>query len=313
MKLSSRLNVLGAAFLLALLVAGGPARGATMVDRIVAVVNGEIITLYELNQEVQSALATMETDSINKAQIESFRPKVLQSMVNDLLLKQEAERFEITVSDVEVENRLDQIRQQRDVSQEEFQDLLDRQGMTLADYKEKIREEIKKSRVLSSMVRQKVVVTEKEMQDYYEANLSSFTKPRSVHLRLILVQDRQKLMDLRERIRSGDLSFSQAAQKYSQGPGAEQGGDLGRMDWNDLRQNWREALQSVDSGEMSDIFALQGRYALLYVEDLYSGGKRSLDEVRDQIRDSIYSRKLEHRYQEYIQGLRSKAVVDVRL
>lgn len=85
------------------------------------------------------------------------------------------------------------------------------------------------------------------------------------------------------------------------------------MKWKDLRQNWKEALRNVGPGEMSDIFPLQGRYALLYVQDMTSGGSRSLDEVRDQIRDAIYAQKLEDRYQEYIQSLRSKAVVDVRL
>ena len=313
MKLSSRLKLVSAAVLWALLVAGSAAHGATMVDRIVAVVNGDIITLYELNQEVQSALATMEADSINQAQIESIRPKVLQSMVNDILLKQEAERFEISVSDTEVDNRIDQVRQQRNLSQEDFQRLLDKQGMTLTEYKERIREEIKKNRVLSSMVRQKVVVTEKEMQDYYQANQSSFTESKRVHLRLMLVEDKQQLMDLRQRIRAGDISFPQAAQEYSKGPGADQGGDLGRMKWKDLRQNWKEALRNVGPGEMSGIFSLQGQYALLYVQDMTSGVSRSLDEVRDQIRDTIYAQKLEDRYQEYMQSLRAKAVVDVRL
>jgi peptidyl-prolyl cis-trans isomerase SurA len=313
MKLNSRLEITCAILLWFFLVVAGPARAATMVDRIVAVVNGEIITLYELNQEVQSTLATMKADSINEKQVEGIRSRVLQSMVNDLLLKQEAERFEISVSDVEVENRLDQIRQQRDLSQEDFQKLLDRQGMTLAEYKDRIREDIKKNRVLSSMVRQKVVVTEQEMQEYYQNNLDAYTKPRSVHLRLLLMQDRQELLSLRDRIRSGELSFTQAAREHSQGPGADQGGDLGRMDWADLANNWKEALKSVSADEMSDIFPLRGQFALLYVEKIHSGGTRPLEEVRDQIRDRIYARKLEDRYQEYIQSLRSKAVLDVRL
>jgi peptidyl-prolyl cis-trans isomerase SurA len=234
-------------------------------------------------------------------------------MVNDLLLKQEAERFEISVSDVEVENRIDQIRQQRDLSQEDFEKLLDRQGMTLVEYKDRIREDIKKNRVLSSMVRQKVVVTEQEMQEYYQNNLDAYTKPKSVHLRLLLLQDRRELRTLRDRIRSGELSFPQAAREHSQGPGADQGGDLGRMDWADLAKNWKEALKNVTAHETSDIFPLQGQFALLYVEKIHSGGTRPLEEVRDQIRDRIYARKLEDRYQEYIQSLRSKAVVDVRL
>jgi len=313
MKLNSRLKITGAILVWLFLVAFSTAQAATMVDRIVAVVNGEIITLYELNQEVQSTLATMKSDSISQEQVEGIRSRVLQSMVNDVLLKQEAERFEISVSDVEVENRIDQIRQQRNLSQEEFEKLLDRQGMMLAEYKDRISEDIKKNRVLSSMVRQKVVVTEQEMQEYYQNHLDSYTKPRSVHLRLLLLQDRQKLLALRDRIRSGEMTFSQAASEHSQGPGADQGGDLGRMDWADLAKNWKEALKDISADEMSDIFPLQGHFALLYVEKIFSGGTRPLEEVRDQIRDRIYARKLEDRYQEYIQSLRSKAVLDVRL
>jgi peptidyl-prolyl cis-trans isomerase SurA len=294
------------------LAAQGPAK---IVNRIVAVVNGEVITLHELQQRVNSNLPGQDNNLRNadQAREDRMRQRVLQSMINDQLLEQEAERLELEVSDVEVEQQVKQIRQKRDLSKQKFRDLLQKNGLTLQEYKQRLREEIKKSRLLNSMVRQKVVVSQEEIESYYRKHKDEYRTPKCYHLRLILMQDRDELSRVRSRIDSGQLGFAEAAKKYSRGPGAPDGGDLGMCPHKDLRSEWKQAVQDLQAGEMSEIFSLQGHYALLYVESTQSGGVTPLSKVRDKIREKLYQEKLQARFKDYIDQLRSKAVVDVRL
>jgi len=287
---------------------------AKTVNRIVAVVNGEVITLFDLQKEMGNPLLQSRSQQLASRQGSmAHKKKVLRSMVNHELFEQEAERLEITVSDVEVENQIEQIKRERDLSNEELEESLEQSGLTMKGFKEKLRQDIKINRLLSSMVRQKVVVSEEEIATYFEEHKEQYVTPKKLHLRIILHPSRQKLRTVKERIEQGEISFTEAAGKHSQGPGADQGGDLGLVNWKDLRSTWKEAIGGLEPGDMSRVFSMQGNAALLKLESVQSRSSRQLSEVRDSIRQKIYSQKLKDRYEEYVQELRSKAVVDVRL
>ncbi|MDZ7760273.1 MAG: SurA N-terminal domain-containing protein [Desulfovermiculus sp.] len=287
---------------------------AKLVNRIVAVVNGEIITLHELKTEVQGGGPGIDQSGPESAQkSQDMQRRVLEAMINDKLIKQEAERFEIQVSDAEVDAQIEQIKKENNLSQDEFEQAVRDQGMTLDGYRQAMQEEIMKSRVLSNMVRQKVVVGEDEMRDYFEQHKEEYRQPQKVHLRIILHPDRGRLEKVRESIVSGDISFAEAAGSVSQGPGADQGGDLGVYAWKNLRPEWRDILNHLQPGEVSQVFSLQGNYAILALEEMTDEQTQSFESVKEEIRQKLYARKLEERFSDYIQGLREKAVIDVRL
>jgi peptidyl-prolyl cis-trans isomerase SurA len=185
--------------------------------------------------------------------------------------------------------------------------------MDMEEYRQVLRDEIRKNRVLSSMVRQKVVVAEDEMRSYYEQHNDQFRRPKTVGLRIIVHPSRERVKQVRRAIASGEVSFAQAAASVSQGPGADQGGRLGSFAWKDLKPDWRRMLDGLEAGQMTPVFSLQGNAALLAVEDVANKQVQPFEAVKDKIRQQIYGQKLEDRYQEYIQGLKEKAVIDLRL
>ena len=287
---------------------------AKMVNCIVAVVNGEVITLHELKTEVQGGVPGLEGKGPENGQNSSaIQRRVLEAMINDTLLKQEAERFEIDVSGAEIDAQIEQIKKENNLSQAEFKQAVRDQGMTLDEYRQAMREEIMKSRVLSNMVRQKVVVGEDEMREYFKEHEDKYRQPQKVHLRIIIHPDRNRLKQVRQSIVSGKLSFADAARSVSQGPGADQGGELGEFAWKDLKPEWRGILEQLQPGDVSQVFSLQGNYAILALEQFTDEQTQSFDTVKEEIRQQLYARKLEKRYSEYMQGLREKAVIDVRL
>jgi len=294
-----------------------PAPGQTeTVNEIVAVVNGEAITRFELQNTMNSSLASSRVGpkvAQMKGDADEER-RVLRSMINEMLFRQEADRLGITVSDETVRSRLEQIRRKNGLSREELKAYLARQGRDLSQFQDMIRRKIKVNRLLGSMVQQKVVVTEQELRDYFEKHKRELLGPRRISLSLILMQDKQKLKALRARISKGELSFAEAARRHSRGPNADSGGDLGEMTSKDLSSGVRRVVQGLEPDEMSEVFSLKDGYAVVHLDKVLSSGKGdAFSRVRDKMRKKIYSRKVRQRYREYVGKLRSKAVIDIRL
>jgi len=302
--------------IMCLVVCAPVAQADEVVDRIVAVVNGEIITLFDINQQIKGFTQQFEgrtmTSEEEKA-LESVRKRVLAQMVNDLLLEAEAERLEMTVSDVEIKNQVEAFKKQHGLTEEQFQDQLKLQGMTRKDYEETVRKDIMRQRLIGAMVRRKVVVTDEEMKTYYKEHEGDFSQDKKVELALIIVDPGFDIQELRDRLLKGEISFGQAASMYSTGPGVEQGGEIGEIRWADMRDSWKDVLRGLGKGDTTEPFDLNGNQALLHIVALTPGDTLPFEDVKAKIRDILYRPRIEKRYQEYMEGLKNKAVVDIRL
>jgi len=298
-------------FLILILMIFSPVQGK-MIDKVVAVINGEIVTLHELNQRLENNTDRAKTPDISQDSVNKQK-RVLRSMVNNILLEQEADRLQITVSDMEVENRIDRMLESRGLSREQFEDMLEQRNISLREYKSRIKRQIKKNKLLSSMVRQKVIVTEQEIREYYRENEEKYTQSKQCKICIILMQHKTSLQNIVHRIHKGEISFELAAQKYSRGPARDKGGCLGTFKWSDMKKNWKSVIRNLHPGEVSEVVSLDKGYAAFKLDSEIKRNKTPLQEVRNKIRDKIYSEKLRSRYEKYLQDLRSEAVVEVKL
>jgi peptidyl-prolyl cis-trans isomerase SurA len=292
------------------------AHAEEIVDRIVAVVNGEIITLFDVNQQIKGYTQQFEGRVLTRDEekaLQAVRKKVLTQMVNDLLLEAEAKRLEMTVSDVEIKNQVEALKQQNNLTEEQFLDQLKLQEMTRKDYEEKVKKDIMRQRLIGAMVRRKVVITEEEMKRYYAEHQDDFSGEKKVELAMILVDPGFDIQELRNRLLAGEISFGQAAAQYSLGPGKDQGGEIGEVRWADMRDSWKEVLRGLEEGDISEPFDLNGNQAFLRVLNLTPGDAPPFEEVKDKIRDILYRPRIEERFQDYMEGLKTKAVLDIRM
>ncbi|MGM0645178.1 MAG: SurA N-terminal domain-containing protein [Thermodesulfobacteriota bacterium] len=305
-----------ALFLVFFFAGAAPVAGEQVVDRIVAEVNGEMITLYELEQKAKPILERFQNKQdggLSEAQKKEVLKRVLQNMIDNMLLQQEAERLEMEIEDSKVRDRIRDIKNQRDWDDERFEQMLAKEGLERGEFEEKLQEDMVRQRLVNAMVRRKVVVTEEEIQGYYDENQDEFSQEKKVELRLLVVPSREKAETLRQRIVEGELDFAQAAREFSQGPAAEQGGDLGWVQWDDLASKWKDVLRSTDQGSITKPFPLQGQTALLYLEQVQDGEAQPLSAVRDTIAEQLRGPKFEKQLDTYLQRLRDKAVIDIRL
>lgn len=294
----------------------GTARAADLVDRVAAVVNGEFITLFEVNENLKPYLERFGDRALGpaeRAQLESVRRQVVDRMINDILIKQDAARLNIVVSDSEVAEQVRQIRNRSRLNDEEFENRLKLEKLTRQEFEARLRDDMLRQRLLGAMVRRKVVVTPEEVQQYYDANKARYGKDAKVDLGLIMLPPGQDAEELRRQILAGRIGFEEAAKQYSVGPGAQQGGAIGVLGLGDINEDWRAALQGVKPGDLSRPFPVREYQALLKLKSSSAGSVQTLSEVQEDIREALSKRKQDEYFNEYMEKLRSKAVIDVKL
>ena len=325
----SKLSVM----LVLLLALAATAHAAELVDRVVAVVNGKLITLFDLDTRVAELVQRTQGVAIKPGDpmYDDLRKQVLDSMITDLLIESEAARLKINVSETELDNQLEELKKKNNMNQQQFVAELAKEGMTLADFRKRMRQDNMKKRLLGYMVHRKVLVTDDEIRDYYEKNKGSLSSSKSIlgpkvsgNIGFIMVSNVKQAEDLRAKIDSGSISFADAAKKYSIGPGKDQGGDLGDVQAKDLAAPLRSALQAVPAGKVSAPVMLDGKAVLLTLRTPSGQAPApkaapaapagpSYESAKEQIQETLYKQKFDKLFQEYIDNLRSKAVVEVKL
>jgi len=309
-------TAVAALLLVAALLACAPAWAAdTVLDGIMAVVNGKIITKYELDERMRPVYDQMRGRQLNTdeiMQIQALKKKVLDQMVEDQLLLTEAERYKLTIGDSEVEEQIKVFMAKRNLNDAEFKRQLELQRMTRAEFARNMQRDMIRHRLIGGVVANKIVVTDSEVEERYKERKAEFSKDSMVQLALILLPAGMSAKDLKADIEAGKASFAQAAQKYSQGPNASQGGDIGYIAWKDLAPEWNAALAGLKPGQISNPVRIQDFEGLLQVVSLKEGEELPLDAVRDQIYQSLHDAKFEKTFAEFMQKLREKAVIEYK-
>jgi len=314
------------------LAASSAACAQQLVDRIAAAVNGEVITLFDVDSKVKplvdQALQQNPAADMNTL-VRQFRNTILQSMINDILLKQEADRLQVEVTEAEIENHIRDIKEKQGLTEEALLNKLALQGLSREEYTKMVREQIVKHRLIGFMVHRKVLVSDEDIDKYIAGHgstpgLSSSDTATNKSVRfelLVLPTDKDPGKVLAE-VNSGEKPFASAVAEYSVGPGKENGGDLGVFEWKDLGPELREALSGLSVGQISQPFSLQGQTAMVRMKELDapgsapsspSSGASAPDASREEIRQILEQQMIEAQFQHYIEKLRGKAVIKVNI
>lgn len=281
-------------------------------DRILVKINDEIITQYDLEEELKPILAQIGKRALTSAeqeQVNKIRKQVLERMINDSLMAQEIKKFEITIPDNVVEDELVKFKEERGLTDQEFAVTLEKDGLTLDEFRKKLRNIIEKQELLGFMVHSKVLVTDTEIQKEYDARRDDYVLEKLVSLAIIMLPSDISVIEVKKRIEDGELTFSEAAEKYSVGPGKEEGGSIGDVEWSDLADDWRESLEGIKEGGVSSPVTVQGKNSLLSPIKIIEDRLVPLEEVRDGIFERLMNAKREKIFDEYFDKLKQSSVI----
>ena len=282
------------------------------VNKIVAVVNGEMISLHELRGHLGAELARQRI-APNDPRVPTLQAQMLDSMINDILIRQEAKRYKVSVSDAEVEAELKKIIERTGMTPAQFDAQIKRDGTTREIIKERLGNNLLRQRMSNFMVVRKIIVTKEEIDYYYAKHKDEFSGQRTADFSLIMLPEKLNAQGIYQQLRSGALSFEDGAVKYSADKTAEQKGHVVGVPWDRLPGDMQKLLSSLKDGQMSPLLRTQGGFVIIRRDRMSEGKPLTLQEATPKIEEIIRAPRLEERFKEYTSQLRSKAVIDIRM
>ena len=298
---------------------------AEVVDRIIAYVNDDIITLSELNERTNAFVAARRQNPFLREEeqsLEEIRRNILDLLINERLAAQEISRLKISVSDEEVAEAIGTILRENRLTQETLEAKLRQDGKTIEDLREQIKAGLEQKKLVNREVSSKTVITDEMIQAYYEDHIEEFQRKERWRIQDIYLpftptdtpEERTHLRNVAkqilERLRTED-DFTSLAKRYSQGPGAEAGGDLGFFSKGELEPVLEAAIEALKPGEVSpDIETTRGIH-IIKLTEVDKTPAKPLEEVEGTIRDLLYRREVDFRYREWLSGLRERSYVKI--
>jgi len=301
--------------------------GAAVIDRIVAVVNDDIITLSELNRDLESYMKRADKSfkgADREKFVEQVRLAILNDLINGKLVIQEAKKMGIVVTDGDIDDVIEDTLNRRKMSMEEMEVAIAGDGHTFEEYREEARRHLIKMRLIGREIRSKITVSQKEIGDYYRQHRNDYEGKEAVRIKQILIiiptgcdiETKQKLEENAEgilkRLKSGE-SFSTLAAKFSQRPAAKVGGDLGYVEKGLMFPVVDEIAFKLKTGETSKIVESPIGFHIIKIMDKRGEGIKPLDSVREEIMRKIGNKKIEKKFQKWLKEKREKSLIEIRL
>ena len=300
---------------------------AEIIERIVAVVNDDIITLSELKSISLPYLGRMKSKfsvTYTDEEIRGTERQILNQMIDEKLINQEAERLKIEITEKEVALASQEVRDRSQLTEKQFEQALAEDGMTMESYQKQLRDEMKKMRLIDQEVKAKVHVTKKEIDEYYKAHKDDYNAPPEARLQQILLlipvdATSQEVEQIRERaeqihaaIKQGE-DFNAMVKNYSQDATAATGGDMGVFRQGELFSALDDAAFTLMVGEVSSVIQTPKGFHIIRVLDKVDRRQMTDEEKRDEIDALLYNQKVEDAIKKWIKELKKKSYLVINL
>ncbi len=301
-----------------------------LIDKVVAVVNDDIITLSEVEQEAEGMYRVIAQKSSGESLLQVLdeaRQKTIDTLIDRKLIAQQGKQFNISVNEKEIENGFEKVLDRSGLSKPEFRKKLLESGMTEKSYRASIGAQILQSKLISFYVRSKIIITEAVILDYYDENYTFRVEKGNYYLLQMGFTwdkdiDSEKLAGKKEATRKraervhnlalNGQDFKMLAKKFSDLPSATDGGDIGTFTLDEMASSMRSAVGSLSPGGISEIIETNAGYQFF---KLLSGDENaivitsSFEEVKDEIKEKLYEQRLREAYSEWVKELKEKAYI----
>lgn len=299
---SAARGVTAFAFLFALGIGGAPtpARAQQEIGRVVASVDGEPITMHEVED-----LAVQSGNPIPPGEFATspIAKKALKAVIAQKLIEQEVKKYEDKIDEAQVDRYLTEVRQTKHMSDAQFRQQLQASGLSYEDIRKRARLDLQKAMMIEQQVRGKIEIPKADMQTYYDSHKSDFTVEKErLKLAQILIAvpanataqqmsaAQKKAEQIRARALKGD-DFNDLARTYSDDDSKSNGGELGWFEPADVMDQILAAVKDLKPGQVSASIRTSHGIHIVKLEDHEVPGVRPLAEVQDKIRAMLTDRE----------------------
>lgn len=301
--------------------------GAETIDRVVASVGDDVITVYDVEKEGAVLFGQISRSSSPEELEERLyeaKKNVLEHLIEKVLLAREAKRAGIEVGDDELDSAIENIKKENGIDQDELLKALQAEGLTYERYREEVRGQMIRARLIDRKVRSDINISDEDIKSYYEANINKFVEDEEIRARHILFlvpkdADEKTVREVRVaalevlRMAKEGEDFKDLAMKYSEGPSASSGGDLGFFKKKDMVKEFSDAAFSLEEGAISDLVRSPFGFHIIKVIEKRGGKSLPFAEAREKIRTTLYSEELERDIRKFVRELKEKEEVEIRI
>jgi peptidyl-prolyl cis-trans isomerase SurA len=313
--------------ILAGIAAAGLASAAeiTVIEEIVAKVNGEIITRSDIDRTRKQMEAAMREQGATGERLQQALAEadknILRERIDQLLLQSKAKELNLNV-DSEVAKQLADIQRKSGITDpDKFQQFVrDQTGMTYEDYKNDRKNDLLTNRVIRQEVASKIQIKREESQQYYDGHQDEFKREERVFLRELLVstppgadtaQALKKAKDLADRGKKGE-KFYELARSNSDSASAQQDGDIGAYEKGKLRPEIEKTVWDEPRGYVTDPINVGNGFLILKVEEHQKAGLAGFEEVLPQITNQLFNPRFNPELRRYLTQLRMNAFLEIK-
>lgn len=279
---------------------------AVFLDKIVAVVNDDVITWSELVKEMQ----------IDPSAASQGERAVLDRLIDKKLQILEAKRLGMKVKKSEIQSAIKDIQSKYNITEKQLQESLGDQGLNMEDYQTELKEQILLTKVVTFEIRSKIILTDQEIRRYYKTHYDE-EGDEQVKLKQIFInppQDKQAEQDVKKMVETiyGRLQTGEDFATVANGLSSSvMDGDLGYVTKKELLPEVADVAFSLNPGEVSRPFHSSRGIHIIKVED--KKGKGSYESVKEEIKNRLYEETFQQNYNQWLNDLRKKAFIEIKL
>ena len=290
-------------FLAAVIVAWTPHHGWTSetLNRIVARVNDDVVTLHELNKRILQATGST-ADDLKAADDEAFmevRRKVLEMMVDEKCAQEKIQELELEVTSEQIDAYIEDMKKENNLTQEDLVAMLNSEGVTYEEYRDDVKKNFERDRLISDQVTGKIIIREEEIRQYYEEHSADFATEESVHLAGMIIA-------------SNNTDEAEAVlTRLKNGEDLDELVDLGTLKTDQLDPELKNVVETLNIGEVSELIFRSNGIQIIRLLERHEKGVKPIEEVKDIIHKILYEEEVNKKYATWVEDLRKQAYTKI--
>jgi peptidyl-prolyl cis-trans isomerase SurA len=299
---------------------------AVVVDRIVAIVNEDIISLFDLNQTLQpyeeNIRALGYTPEKQRETLFKLRTDLLSQLIDGKLTDQQIKKNNIKISEQEVDSAIERIKEARAYTAEDLRAGLAEQGLTIEEYRNLLKQQLLRNKLVNREIKSKIVITEEDIKNYYDTHREKYGGEQKYHLWNISIRMSESADEFARRLAlekveavldklSQGRSFESLAAENPDSSMAPKGADLGLYRLDEISPQLQKVVKDMKAGDISPILETGRGYQIIYVQKVVQTNSKSLADVKSEIQEILYNESVDNRFQTWIEDLRKRSHIKI--
>lgn len=298
------------------------AQQSEVVDRIVAVVNSDIITLYDLNRAFRPYEANIKAlqypPDKERQTLFQVRSDILNQLIDSQLADQQIKREQITVTQKEIDTTIERMKEARSFTDEQLREGLAAQGITMEEYRKEIESQILRTKLVNREVKSKIVITKEDIKAYFDSHQEKYAGDKKYYLWNLFIKasaaDRNEALkdmkSIEKKLKQGS-SFETLVNELNESSSTIQGTDLGLYRRNELSEELQAIVGKLKADEFSEILDTNFGYQIIYVQKIQEAPAKPVEAVETEIQQVLYDEFVDNKYQVWLEDLRARSHIRI--